>query len=87
MRLSPVLDLAAASPLAAELVHLRGHPIEIDASQVERLGGPCLQVLLAAKATWSGDHLGFRVIHPSQEFLRSIKLMAAESLLTIEEYV
>jgi chemotaxis protein CheX len=34
---------------------LRGQPLDIDASQVERLGGLCLQVLISARNTWQGD--------------------------------
>jgi len=55
MQLASNLDLAAAKPLWTELVATRAQPIEIDASNVERLGGLCLQVLLAA--LMSGEEL------------------------------
>ena len=44
----PCLDLSAAGPLAASLLRRRGSPLALDGSAVERLGGQCLQVLLAA---------------------------------------
>jgi len=53
--LPPVLDIRAAGPLQAEILGLRGQPLTIDASAVERLGGLCLQVLLSARSTWAAD--------------------------------
>ena len=53
--LAEVLDLAAAEPLRAELVALRGAPLELDGASVQRVGGLCLQVLLSANATWAAD--------------------------------
>ena len=59
--LSDVLDLNAAEPLKAELLALRGHPVVLDASAVQRLGGLGLQVLLAARKTWAADGLNLRL--------------------------
>ena len=53
--LPAVLDLKVAAPLQAELLAVRGGPVGIDASAVERLGGLCLQVLLSARSTWADD--------------------------------
>lgn len=53
--LPAVLDLQYAEPLRAELLGLRGRPVVIDASRVERLGGLCLQVLISAKTSWAAD--------------------------------
>ena len=55
LQLEPVLDLGAAERLHATLMGLRGQPLDIDASQVERLGGLCLQVLISARNTWQAD--------------------------------
>ena len=74
--LVPVLDLQAADPprppaaepLRAELMALRGRPIEVDASQVARLGGLCLQVLMSARKIWSEDGLALTVNQPSSAF-------------------
>jgi chemotaxis protein CheX len=49
-------------------VTLRGGPIEIDASQVERLGGLCLQVLLSARQTWAADGHSARLSQTSPAF-------------------
>jgi chemotaxis protein CheX len=68
LQLEPVLDLGAAERLHARLVALRGGPIEIDASQVERLGGLCLQVLLSARQTWAADGHSARLSQTSAAF-------------------
>jgi chemotaxis protein CheX len=52
-----VLDLSAASPLRENFIGRRGSALRVDASRVERLGGLCLQVLIAARAAWAEDRL------------------------------
>jgi chemotaxis protein CheX len=66
--LIPILDLQAAEPLRAELISLRGRPLEIDASQVNRLGGLCLQVLMSARKIWAEDGVALTVNQPSSAF-------------------
>jgi chemotaxis protein CheX len=68
VELAPILDLKAAAPLAAEFLALRGKPVDVDASRVERLGGQCLQVLLSAAKTWRIDEVHFALVNPSSEF-------------------
>jgi chemotaxis protein CheX len=55
LALPAVLDIRAAEPLKADLLALRGQPVALDASNVERLGGLCLQVLLSARRTWAAE--------------------------------
>ncbi len=74
LKLPAVLDLNAAAPLRSDLLALRGGPVEIDASQVQRIGGLCLQVLMAAKATWANDGKPFEIVSTSAPFLESLKL-------------
>jgi chemotaxis protein CheX len=66
--LPPVLDLQAAEPLRAELMALRGRPLSLDASQVTRLGGLCLQVLMSARKIWVEDGVSLMVDQPSSGF-------------------
>jgi chemotaxis protein CheX len=80
MRLQQILDIGAAAPLQSELLRARGSPIEIDASGVERLGGLCLQVLLAAKAAWRADNQAFHIVNPSPSFVEAARLMGAADL-------
>lgn len=87
MRLSPVLDLGAAAPLWSSLCEARGRPIEIDASHVERIGGLCLQVLLAARAQWQADGHPFSIVQPSAAFADGVRLMAAADFAPQQEDV
>jgi chemotaxis protein CheX len=80
MKLAANLDLAAARPLAAELSSALGRPLSIDASDVERLGGVCLQLLLAASAQWERDGVAFSVAEQSPAFRDCVRLMAAPAL-------
>jgi chemotaxis protein CheX len=79
-RLTPILDLNAAAPLAAELVALRGAAVSLDASAVTRLGGLCLQVLLSAQTAWVADRQPFHIIDPSPAFSEALSLFGALSL-------
>lgn len=84
MKLPPILDLAAASPLWTELCAARRQPLVIDASEVERLGGQCLQLLLAAQRAWRDDEVVFAIEHPSAAFADALRRAGAHSLMTTE---
>lgn len=84
MQLASTLDLAAAAPLSAALRAQRGKPIELDVSAVERLGGLCLQVLVAAQRAWQADGVPFTLVNPSQPFADAVRLMAADELTASE---
>jgi len=66
--LSPVLDLNAAGPLRGILLERRGERVSLDASGVRRLGGLCLQVLLAGAKTWADDGQTFEIAPRSLAF-------------------
>jgi len=78
--LEPVLDLGAAERLHARLTELRGQPLDIDASQVERLGGLCLQVLISARNTWRAEGLSAVIGQPSSAFEDAWAMFAAPAL-------
>lgn len=78
--LPPVLDLQAAEPLRAELMSLRGRAVTLDASQVSRLGGLCLQVLMATKKIWAEDGLSLTVDQPSSGFSEQLAAFGAPEL-------
>ena len=80
LALADTLDVNAAGPLTHTLLEMRGHPIALDASQVRRIGGQCLQVLLSAQNTWAADGQPFEIITPSTDFTDGIALMGAGRL-------
>ena len=75
VQLAEVLDLTAAAPLAEALRSHRGTELSIDASQVQRVGAQCLQVLLAATATWKADGVRLCMVKPTEEFLEGGRLL------------
>jgi len=77
LKLAETLDLCAAAPLAGALMALRGRDIEVDASDVRRVGGQCLQVLLAAGKTWAADGHLLNLSNPSPEFIEGMTLLGA----------
>ncbi|MCW8306002.1 STAS domain-containing protein [Acidiphilium sp. PA] len=78
LRLDPILDIKASAPLYALLSRHRGRDLVIDASAVERFGGQCLQVLLAARARWAADQRGFLVEGFSPGVIATLELMGIE---------
>ncbi|ADG12175.1 STAS domain-containing protein [Caulobacter segnis] len=80
------LDLKAAVPLKAALLARRGAPIEIEADQVRRFGGLCLQVLLAARKAWDHDGQSFSIKGPSEAFVETTRLFGAEKALLSAEF-
>jgi len=87
VRLPAVIDLRAAANLASELLALRGRPVSLDASGVERLGGLGLQVLLSARLTWRSDCNGFALVEASEAFQTDCALMGARVFDNINEVV
>ncbi|OYX34936.1 MAG: hypothetical protein B7Y99_04745 [Caulobacterales bacterium 32-69-10] len=79
-RLPAVLDLNAAVPLRSEFLRRRGSSLDIDGSDVERLGGLCLQVLLSAQAAWALDNIAFRLSRPSPALQEALQLLGAQAL-------
>jgi chemotaxis protein CheX len=80
LKLSETLDLCAASSLTEALRAARGQDLELDASDVRRVGGQCLQVLLSATAAWAADGKALSVSNPSSEFIEGVTLLGAPSL-------
>src|SRR5262249_43076649 len=75
LRLPEVLDLRAAAPLAQSFLSHRGKELVVDASRVERVGAQCLQVLLAAAATWATDGARLSLGRPTAELLEGGRLL------------
>lgn len=71
-KLSEVLDIKAAVPLAEGLLAQRGSELLIDASRVERVGAQSLQILLSAISTWHADGFSIEFIDPSDRFLQGL---------------
>lgn len=75
LELPAVLDLRAAKPLADALLALRGRPLTVDASRVEKLGGQCVQVLLSAARTWDAQGGDLKVADASPAFVSGLRIL------------
>jgi len=75
VQLPEILDIRAASPLAATLLGVRGKHLTIDASNVQKVGTQCIQVLLSARATWSADGASLTVSNPSETFIEALETL------------
>ena len=84
VRLPRSLDIASVEPLASALLALRGSAIDLDASEVERLGALGLQLLLSARLTWRTDKVAFSVVDPSAAFAGDAALLGAPFLVSSE---
>jgi chemotaxis protein CheX len=75
LTLPEVLDMVAAAPLLEAFLGRRGQPLQIDGAAVQRLGGQCLQVLLAARAAWAADGQSFVLGTASEELFSTLELL------------
>ncbi|RCW27232.1 chemotaxis protein CheX [Ciceribacter lividus] len=86
LKLAEVLDLNEASALKSSLMDLRGSGLDIDASQVKRVGAQCVQVLMAGANAWGADKKPFTLVKASEAFLKTLQLIGvnADHLLAEE---
>ncbi|MBO0903056.1 STAS domain-containing protein [Jiella sonneratiae] len=85
--LPEILDLKAATPLTEKLMSLRGQNIVLDASKVERLGTQCVQILIAAAATWKDDMAAFSIAEPSDSFTSGLQVLGLTPQAILEKEV
>lgn len=85
LRLQANLGLDQASPLRESLLQHRGRPLDIDASEVERLSGPCFQILVSARKTWTADGQDLRIAASSAAFDNALALLGAPGLQLHDE--
>lgn len=76
IRLSATLDTSAAAPLLIIMKQAidRTEPIVVDASDVERIGQACLQVIAAAQVAAQVIDLRFEIVNPSSAFVEMTDL-------------
>jgi chemotaxis protein CheX len=84
--LPAILDIKAAAPLHQSILAVRGKALTLDASQVQRLGGQCLQILLATVFAWREDGKALAIGSPSRAFEEGLALLGftVDSLMAKE---
>ncbi|MBX9469288.1 MAG: STAS domain-containing protein [Rhizobium sp.] len=79
LKLAAVLDLNEASNLKANILSMRGAPLTIDASGVERVGAQCVQVLMAgSEGLGRGQASRSRMARASEAFDKTLQLIGVE---------
>jgi chemotaxis protein CheX len=58
-------NVSDLQPLVDRLLQARGRRLELEGSQVERIGGLGLQVLISARKTWLADGQKLSLANPS----------------------
>jgi chemotaxis protein CheX len=83
LKLPEIIDRSAAETLAAELsaAVTPGASIEIDGSQVSRIGQAGLQVMLSGRMTATDCRASFDIIRPSKAFLDAAALAGLTAYL------
>jgi chemotaxis protein CheX len=84
-RLAKVLDLSAAATLKADLAQFRGRSAVVDASDVQRLGTQCAQVLLSAQRTWLAESQAFEIKDASEAFREGLNRLGVHEMLQAME--
>ena len=78
--LPAVADLPQAQGLKAQLERAGG-AITVDASQVQRVSSPYLQVLLAGAAAAMKNGAAMTITEPSAEFLETVSVLGLKTAL------
>ena len=78
--LPAVIDTASVAALRNDLAERRGAPLEVDASNVQRVGGLGLQVLLSAARAWAADGQLLAITRRSDSFTEMLRLTGAHGL-------
>lgn len=76
--LPAVADLTAAGPLKDRLVQCfaAGTSVSVDASAVQRLSSPCLQILVAGKQSFAkAGGAALVIANPSQAFRETVSVL------------
>ena len=87
LKLSPVLDLTEASALHGTLMSMRGRNVTIDASEVERVGVQCVQVLIAGARAWQADKKSYVVDKSSDAFAKTMQLIGIDTDLLVAKEI
>jgi anti-anti-sigma regulatory factor len=87
VRLPPIADLTYAGDLKALLIEAlnTGQSLEIDASEVQSITSPCLQILVAAVKTFSqAPGLAVNFSNPSAAFVQAAATLALGDALGLQ---
>jgi chemotaxis protein CheX len=75
--LPAILDMQATAMLLEKFLAKRGADLRVGAGDVQRVGGQCLQILLAARTAWEADGNSLSFADMSPEFTAALETLGA----------
>ena len=84
LELALSLDLNAAGPLADAMHKRLGRDLTLDGSKVQRLGAPCLQVLLAAARSWAGEGVSLALENATPRMIEDLRLLGVDPVTFLD---
>lgn len=81
VELKSKLDSGSAQDLRNEILSHKGHDIQIDANEVDLLGGRCAEVIVAAFNQWKHDGNSIAIKDGSDTFWSDAQLLGIEENL------
>ena len=78
VELKSKLESASAQDLRNEILSHKGNDIQIDANEVDLLGGRCAEVLVAAFNQWEHDGKSIAIKDGSDSFWSDAQLLGIE---------
>jgi chemotaxis protein CheX len=84
--LPAIMDTQAAAAVLEKFLAHRGGDLRIGGADVQRIGGQCLQVLLAARTAWAADGNSLSIADMSPEFTAALETLgASENAITFQK--
>ena len=78
------LDSTSAQELYAQIDAHKDKHIELNGEHVSKVGGLCLQVLIAAKDEWARNSLNFQIQSPSDALASFLSKIGRDDLTMAE---
>ena len=73
------LDSAAAEAFRSQLLERQGQPLRLDGQDTTLLGGRCLEILVAARRSWSKAGQQLSITRPSDALRRDLRLLGVSA--------
>ncbi|MGY6703714.1 STAS domain-containing protein [Roseinatronobacter sp.] len=78
LKLPEVLDQRGAQRVATQLLDRLGEGIVLDASEIRRLGGAGLEMLISAHRQWHEDGMSFETRHWPDSILNAFEILGVD---------
>lgn len=80
LKLPQTLDVAAVRAVREDLLVRRGKAVTIDASDLERIGGLGIELLISAKRQWQNDEQALQLVGLSDPVLAAFSDLGLDAV-------